>query len=366
MEFSLVHYLEELVAQLELERGRLARNRPGPEGTSSQSNDIQPDQSLFSVETESEDHLKSAYKLAAITAKESALACSLWNRPRHVLPYHKAFFMNAELPFPLAFGSHRTIDVPNPSNGSSFTQLPDEVADKLMAVYLNRISPQYPIFSREDVDDIFQRFKLSANDPQMVTPDERFIIWIIMAIAVLSSTADDYRKLASVAESLRRNAFSHFEFGLRSNHGTTTTIRQLLLLLQYGFLLPSSTNLWQVAGDAMRIAVGLGLHEDTPAESGFDEETAHSRKKLFWTVSEFLIAHLVTLLIHFIRSSTLLKDQSPSRPTVLTPLPGTKFTRLFLILKTFRVHQTRQLGRHRISDSSIAWNFFEYSRKYAR
>jgi hypothetical protein len=262
-----------------------------PEGTISQCNDIQPDSSLFSVETESEDHFKIAYKLAAITAKESAPACSLRNRPRHVLPYHKAFFMNAELPFPLAFGSHRTIDVPNSSNGSSFTQLPDEVADKLMAVYLNRISSQYPIFSREDVNDIFQRFKLSSSDPQMVTPDERFVIWIIMAIAVLSSTADDYRKLASVAESLRRNAFNHFDLGLRTNHGTTTTIRQLLLLLQYGFLLPSSTNLWQVAGDAMRIAVGLGLHQDTPAESGFDEETVQSRKKLFWTVSDFLMAH---------------------------------------------------------------------------
>jgi hypothetical protein len=291
LEFSLVYYLEELVAQLELERGRLTRNRPVPEGTISQCNDIQPDSSLFSVETESEDHFKIAYKLAAITAKESAPACSLRNRPRHVLPYHKAFFMNAELPFPLAFGSHRTIDVPNSSNGSSFTQLPDEVADKLMAVYLNRISSQYPIFSREDVNDIFQRFKLSSSDPQMVTPDERFVIWIIMAIAVLSSTADDYRKLASVAESLRRNAFNHFDLGLRTNHGTTTTIRQLLLLLQYGFLLPSSTNLWQVAGDAMRIAVGLGLHQDTPAESGFDEETVQSRKKLFWTVSDFLMAH---------------------------------------------------------------------------
>uniref|UniRef100_A0A8H7NP73 Zn(2)-C6 fungal-type domain-containing protein n=1 Tax=Bionectria ochroleuca TaxID=29856 RepID=A0A8H7NP73_BIOOC len=284
---SLVYYLEELVAQLELERGRLTRNRPVPEGTISQCNDIQPDSSLFSVETESEDHFKIAYKLAAITAKESAPACSLRNRPRHVLPYHKAFFMNAELPFPLAFGSHRTIDVPNSSNGSSFTQLPDEVADKLMAVYLNRISSQYPIFSREDVNDIFQRFKLPSSDPQMVTPDERFVIWIIMAIAVLSSTADDYRKLASVAESLRRNAFNHFDLGLRTNHGTTTTIRQLLLLLQYGFLLPSSTNLWQVAGDAMRIAVGLGLHQDTPAESGFDEETVQSRKKLFWTLYAF-------------------------------------------------------------------------------
>ncbi|VUC26102.1 unnamed protein product, partial [Clonostachys rosea] len=281
---SLVYYLEELVAQLELERGRLARNRPDSEGTTSQCNDIQPNEPLFSAATVSAEQFKTAYNLAAITAKESAPACSIGNRPRHVLPYYKTFFMNAELPFPLAFGSHRTIDVPSLSNGSSFTQLPDEVADKLMGVYLNRISPQYPIFSREDVNDIFGRFKLSASNPQMVTPDERFIIWMIMAIAVLSSTADDYRKLASVAESLRRNAFSHFDFGSQSNHATTTTIRQLLLLLQYGFLLPSSTNLWQVAGDAMRIAVGLGLHQDTPAESGFAEETVQSRKKLFWTL----------------------------------------------------------------------------------
>ncbi|KAI1379755.1 hypothetical protein F4677DRAFT_407525 [Hypoxylon crocopeplum] len=303
---SLVSYLEGLVAQLELERdSAVAQDRPNSATTPSQSNEaratIPP---LLSGAVSSED-ITAAYNLAATTAQNSAPATSFHSVSRYSLPYYRVFFMSAELPFPLAFREQRPINIPYSHEGADFTQLPGEVADKLVAVYLERILPQYPLFLKQDVIDIYQRFKMSDGNLEIVTSDEQFMISMIMAIATLTSRAKDYRKLVSVAESLRRDAFARLDFGLSSNNAKTITIKKLLLLAQYGYLLPSSTNLWQVVGDATRIASELGLHQVTPTESGVDEVAVDSRKRLFWTL--YAIERSVAITSH--RPYAIAEDQ---------------------------------------------------------
>lgn len=154
-----------------------------------------------------------------------------------------------------------------------------------MLVYVDRILPHCPLFSRQEMLEMFQRFKESDNDQAEVKSEEQFTIRMVMAIATLTSKARDYRKLVSVAESLRRDAFARFDWEQSLTGATTTTIQQLLLIAQYGFLFPASTNLWQVVGDAARVALGLGLHQDTTSECGMTEQILDYCKRLYWTVS---------------------------------------------------------------------------------
>lgn len=282
LESSLVSYLEELVAHLELAREGLAQN-PGNTGVSAvQFEETRPPILPGEFTTDASD---AAYNLATIAARNSEPVISFSRVAQCALPYYRVFFMSAELPFPLAFQRQRSINVPCSHGGPRFTQLSEEVANRLMTVYIERILPQYPLFSKQEINDMFQRFKISAGSIETVSADEQFKTLMILAIATLSSRAKDHRKLVSVAESLRRDAFSRIDFELSSHDPTTSTIQQLLLLAQYGFLLPSSTNLWQVVGDATRIALELGLHQETPIQSGLDEVAIASRRRLYWAVS---------------------------------------------------------------------------------
>lgn len=284
---SLVTYLEDAVAQLELERDSLTVR--GDSGAivfqSAQDHATIPPQSSI---TSSFVDVAAAYRLAARTAIESAPASTLHNAPRFALPYYRTFFLGAELPFPLAFQEQRTINIPGSHDVASSIQLPEEVADQLMTVYVERILPRYPLFLKQDIHSLFRRFRLvqAGGSPDALPPGDKFLIYMIMAVATLTSKTKDYRKLVSVAESFRREAFNRFDFGLSITKPCTTTIQQLLLLAQYGYLLPVSTNLWQVVGDATRVALEFGLHQHISGESGLDEDALASRRRLFWTVSQ--------------------------------------------------------------------------------
>lgn len=201
------------------------------------------------------------------------------------MPYYRTFFLGAELPFPLAFQKLRTINDPSRHGGTPCTQLHKDVVDKLMTVYIDRIVPQYPLFTKEEVCTMFQRFNETGDGVEATTADEQFSISMILAIATLSSRSRDYRRLVSMAEALRGDAFSRLDFGLVTNSPTVANIRRLLLLAIYGSMLPSSTNLWQVVGDATRIAIGIGLHQEAPVSSLMSDEVSHFRQRLYWTVS---------------------------------------------------------------------------------
>jgi hypothetical protein len=298
---SLVSYLEELVAQLEVERDALVRDQ----ASSTLLSLGQPEEIYHAA---SSRRSEGPYRLVAATASDTAPTSSVHRGFASTLPYHRVFFLGAELPFPLAFQSQRPLNLPFGPATTHFTQLPEEVAEKLVGVYVERILPQYPLFSKQEIIDIFQRYRqYDGGAVETVTADEHFIVSMILAIASLSSRARDYRKLVSLAESLRRDAFSRLDFGLRCNQATTTTMKQLLLLAQYGCLLPSSTNLWQVVGDATTIALELGLHQEVPWESGMDEAATESRRRLYWAVS---FCHLYLDLLCCIALLTFLRASS--------------------------------------------------------
>ena len=273
-------YLETLVAQLQIEKERASLNGENAATRCLPTYAGRFPTTTLSPTSSSPWALNAAYKLVAEAAKASAPAVFSSSRPRYALPYYRVFFMSAEPPFPLAFQHQRSINVPSNNGGTGLTQLTGEVVDQLMAVYIERILPQYPLFLKKEVVDMMQRFKMATESSDA---DELFMISMMMAIAIVSSRAKDHRRLISMAESLRRDALSRINFDKSSGRATATTLRQLLLLAQYGYQLPSVANLWQIVGDATTIALGLGLHQETPRQSGLTEEAIESRKRLFWT-----------------------------------------------------------------------------------
>lgn len=302
---SLVSYLEGLVAQLELKKEDDLQTGTGSTATLPVVHSTLPPLPSEVTRIALLDETAAAYNLAATIAENSAPVASLNIISEISLPYYRVFFMGAELPFPLAFQEERPIWFPGDYGNVPSTRLPEEVADKLVAIYVEFILPQYPLFLKQDVIDMYQRFKTSNGGFEISAENERFTISMIMAIATLSSGAKDYRKVVTVAESLRHNAIESIGFGQSSNDATAITLTKLLLLAQYGYLLPSTTNLWQVVGDAARIALALGLHQETPPESGLDDAAVDSRKRLFWTL--YAIERSVAITSH--RPYAIAEDQ---------------------------------------------------------
>lgn len=108
----------------------------------------------------------------------------------------------------------------------------------------------------------------------------RFIIDILLAISCLTSKAHDFRKIASLSKSLHRDALRYSQF-LR--HSNISSLRCFLLLIQLAILIPHVSNLWYLTGEAMRMAIELGLHQESTEPLQY--EVLDLRRRIFWTAS---------------------------------------------------------------------------------
>lgn len=294
---SLVTFLESLVAQLELQQFNIHQNNGQtgddlptgglPDGRGLNSRDFRHSTSPSSNRNHNPIDYNTIYNVARRIAENSLPVASPRGGSHRKLPYYRIFFIGAELPYPLAFKVQRPINIPSKDHGLDFNTLPVEVKDKLIAVYTERILPQYPYFQKHYVLDAYERFRRQTETCRLVSEDEIFIISMIMAITILSSKSKDYNKLVALAESLRRDAIDTLEKGVTFAEPTLKSVQQLLLMIHYGFLLPSSANLWHISGDAMRLALELGLHQEVSSCSGLDLATLEFRRRLFWVVSLF-------------------------------------------------------------------------------
>lgn len=165
---------------------------------------------------------------------------------------------------------------------SDLLLVPFEVAKLLLNVYIENILPRYPCFLASELKQHFDAVYSKQDSEQEHNPPpemSRFIVSMILAISSLTSKAHDFRKVATLSESLHRDALRHSQFLRRSN---TSTLRCFLLLIQFALLLPHTSNLWYMTGEAMRMAIALGLHQEQvellePHEADF-------RRTIFWTV----------------------------------------------------------------------------------
>jgi hypothetical protein len=174
------------------------------------------------------------------------------------------------------------------SRGSAF-RLPDTgalaipftVAKTLFDNYLSNILPRYPCFLKADLVDQFTLFYSSPEDHEQLPDTTSFIVSMVLAISSLTSKAHDFTKVASLSESLQQHALRHSAF-LRDC--SIRSLQCFLLLIQMVLLLPYTANAWYLSGEAMRLAIALGLHQEPEWFSDLHPSQITLRRCIFWTV----------------------------------------------------------------------------------
>lgn len=217
------------------------------------------------------------------------------------LPYHERLFYPSERPplkIPVSGIYHdiipRTAGALCSAQFSRFdsTKIPTDVARRLFENYRDDILPRFPCFLEETLPTLFSQFcqnqetnhvgdssdgKLSDNETIVA---QKFIVPMILAISSLTSKGPNFSMIAGLGEALLVEAMHHANT-IFSNT-SLLSLQCMFLLIQLGLMLPYSANLWFLTGEAMRIAVALGLHIEPDPEMVPDPKQAELRRRVFW------------------------------------------------------------------------------------
>ncbi|KAF5004539.1 hypothetical protein FDECE_8971 [Fusarium decemcellulare] len=155
-------------------------------------------------------------------------------------------------------------------------KIPLDVAKRLFCNYKDNILPRFPCFIESTLLQYFDDFYSGSPDPSSTTIS---VVTLILAISSLTSKRHDFRKVAALSEALHADAMRHVDF---LSHSSIASLQGLLLLIQTALLLPHTVNLWYVSGEAMRMAIALGLHQEPDRSIVPDREHAELRRRLFW------------------------------------------------------------------------------------
>ncbi|UPL02929.1 hypothetical protein LCI18_013863 [Fusarium solani-melongenae] len=161
------------------------------------------------------------------------------------------------------------------------TKIPLHVARRLFKNYKDEILPRFPCFMEEDLDNYFESFYSHCTLGQQQTTMPSFIVPMILAISSLTSNSHDFPKVAALSESLHADALENAQLLKTSS---VASLQCLVLLIQLGLLLPHTANCWFITGEAMRMAVSLGLHQEPDPAIIPDSAHAELRRRIFWTI----------------------------------------------------------------------------------
>jgi hypothetical protein len=159
--------------------------------------------------------------------------------------------------------------------------IPIHVATRLFKNYKDEILPRFPCFLEDDLIDVFGQFYNTPGDNDSASEMPGFVVPMVLAISSLTSNSHDFPKVAALSESLYSDAMHHA--GLLKE-SSISGLQCVLLLVQLGQLLPYTSNAWYMTGEAMRMAVGLGLHQELGSDVIPDAKQVELRRRIFWTV----------------------------------------------------------------------------------
>lgn len=107
-----------------------------------------------------------------------------------------------------------------------------------------------------------------------------FFVFEVFAVALLTLQKQDPSRIpTSLAD-------RYHQIAVRALSGTGLNsdvegVQALLLVAQYSYHHPTIWAVWKTVGAALRLAVELGLHQETPSE-GLDFLTLDTRRRTFW------------------------------------------------------------------------------------
>ncbi|KAK7534230.1 fungal-specific transcription factor domain-containing protein [Phyllosticta citribraziliensis] len=168
-----------------------------------------------------------------------------------------------------------------PKASNALDQIPQDVKERLIALYTDKILPLYPFVERSALWAAFHRVQAGGASTYDI-----FIVSMMIAVSMMTSKFNDSAKIASVSQRVFYHALLHtdslFETSLQNVQG-------ILFLSEYSYLMPRAARVWDTIGLGMRMALELGLHRD-PEETcgrGLSESEREMRRCIFWTLYIF-------------------------------------------------------------------------------
>ncbi len=195
-------------------------------------------------------------------------------RPPHKVPVRGLYYED--------LGKRASYANESQFSGIDALQIPFEVARHIFDNYVVTILPRYPCFTSSELWYHFGQVysKQQTNDPSF--PDvSRFIVSMVLAVSCLTSRREDFSRVAAMSESLYRDAMHHWTF---LKHSNIKSLQGLLLLIQLGFFLPYINNVFFLSGETVRMAIGLGLHQEVDPTQGLTPRDVSLRRQIFWMV----------------------------------------------------------------------------------
>ncbi|KAF2497398.1 hypothetical protein BU16DRAFT_456433 [Lophium mytilinum] len=169
--------------------------------------------------------------------------------------------------------------------------IPIEIIQSLVKKYVQGVLPQFPFLHEPDIWDqlrhVLSFLQISRQDSQncLVMPDHGFlVIYLILAISVTlgSAKGGHESRCMSLSSSLFEEGIRHLPSQPDAS-SDFTGIQMNLLILLYATINPRSANVWILSGAAMRSALELGLHRESPETHGMDTTTLNLRRSVFWS-----------------------------------------------------------------------------------
>lgn len=196
------------------------------------------------------------------------------------LVYQNILLSEAHLPTPLThsntLGGEQGLAV---GKRATTTTVPAGVARKLFDAYVDKVLPQYPVFLLDDVNNIYDTVYGPSSPCQQQCSSNSFITLHILAITTIISKSSDTERSLTLARSLYNDSLKYAD---SLNTNSVATLQSLCLLIQLTFFLPTCGDLVYLVGEAMRLAVELGLHEEVTSK--MNETMTNFRRVLFWVV----------------------------------------------------------------------------------
>ncbi|ROT35503.1 transcriptional activator protein acu-15 [Sodiomyces alkalinus F11] len=148
-------------------------------------------------------------------------------------------------------------------------------SDRCVNVYFQEWAPLFPVLHKPTFLRIYEDF---VSDPEKIKSNHKVAqIYLVFAIATLSSSSPDVEQLASCERRWQRA----IDAILMEN--TMATLQCLVLALMYCTARADYKRLQHYKGVAVGLSHRLGLHQSQKRFS-FGALTIETRKKVFWTL----------------------------------------------------------------------------------
>lgn len=192
---------------------------------------------------------------------------------------------------------------PEPLEGRKIAALAvsTTAARTLFDVFINRLLPLHPIFRSAELEEVFARVYLQGGKQSLANAHSQrdlFITSVVFAISGSVNQSYDLSRSRSFHASLLYDTLSVLSC---IQHTSLESLQCLLLLVQHTLLNPQYGSLYNLIGDAMKMATALGLHQEPVC---LDSSECELRRRLFWVVCNNSRLGLLSINCDSVMSST--------------------------------------------------------------